>query len=138
MELTKNALLSPCPDDTALTASIKQKMCWVLNEKYKSPVIQVLLRNATILEARYSGPEESREGAIRESGSNTAGGNVDEHTATAPTKKMKLSYLQNRRAHLASKTLAPDRVQGDTMLTQFIQEDTLDAVCDPLMWWCNN
>ncbi|XP_053289312.1 E3 SUMO-protein ligase ZBED1-like [Pleuronectes platessa] len=165
MELIKDDLLSPGPDDTALTASIKQNMCRVLTEKYKSPAIQVLLRKATILDPRYRGsmeeaealddvkqqlvqelldiigPEESGEGASGESCSNAAGGNVDEPTATAPTKKMKLSdFLRNRRAHLTSQTQAsfPKRVQADTELTKFLQEDALDAACDPLMWWHDN
>jgi hypothetical protein len=131
LELIKDDLLSPGPDDTALTAGIKQNMCRVLTEKYKSPAIQVLLRKATILDPRYrgsmeeaealddvkqqlvqelldiQGPEEIREGASSESCSQAAGGNMGEPTATVPTKKKKLSdLLQNRKAHLPSQTQA--------------------------------
>ena len=61
LELIKDDLLSPGPDDTALTAGIKQNMCRVLTEKYKSPAIQVLLRKATILDPRYRGSMEEAE-----------------------------------------------------------------------------
>ena len=137
-------------------------MCRVLTEKYRSPAIQVLLRKATILDPRYrgsmeeagalddvkhqlvqelldiKGPEESGEGTSGESSSKAAGGNDDEATATAPTKKKKLSdLLQKRRAHLTSQTQGsfPTRVLADTELTKFLQEDALEASCDPLMWW---
>ncbi|XP_028444133.1 zinc finger BED domain-containing protein 1-like [Perca flavescens] len=164
LELIKDDLLSPGPDDTALTASIKQNMCRVLTEKYSSPAIQVLLRKATILDPRYRGsmeeagalddvkhqlvqelldlgPERSGEGTSGESCSKAAGGNKDEPTAAALTKKKRLSdLLQNRRAcHLSPARAAfPKRVQADAELTKFLQEDALDASCDPLMWWHDN
>ncbi|XP_078023585.1 E3 SUMO-protein ligase ZBED1-like [Epinephelus lanceolatus] len=114
LELIKGDLLSPGPDDTALTASIKQNICKVLTEKYSSPAIQVLLRKATILDPRYRGsmekadalddvkhqllqelqdlkePEGSGEGASGESCSKAAGGNEDEPPAAVPTKKKRL------------------------------------------------
>ena len=162
LDLIKDDLLSPGPDDTALTASIKQNMCRVLTEKYSSPAIQVLLRKATILDPRYRGSMEEAgalddakhqlveelldlgpegEGTSGESCSTTAEGNKDEPTAAAPTKKKRLSdLLQNRRAHLTSQAQAafPKRVQADAELTKFLQEDALDASCDPLMWWRDN
>ena len=147
LELIKDDLLSPGPDDTALTASIKERMCRVLTEKYKSPAIQVLLRKATILDPRYrgsmeeaealddvkqqlvqelldiQGPEEIREGASSESCSQAAGGNMGEPTAISQVRP-RLHYRK--------------RVQADTELTKFLQEDALDAACDPLMWWHDN
>lgn len=164
LELIKGDLLSPGPDDTALTASIKQHMCRVLTEKYSSPAIQVLLRKATILDPRYhgsmeeagalddikhqlvqelldlKGPEES-EGASGESCSKATGGNEDEPSAAISIKKKRLSdLLQNRRAHVTSQAQAafPKRVQADAELTKYLQEDALDASCDPLMWWRDN
>ena len=140
-------------------------MCRVLTEKYSSPAIQVLLRKATILGPKYrgsmeeagalnvvknqlvqelldiKGPEESGEGNSGESSSKAAGGNNHEPTATARTKKKRLSdLLQNRSAHLTSQTQAqfPTRVQADTELTKFLQEDACEASCDPLMWWKEN
>ena len=136
LELIKEDLLSPGPDDTAMTCN---DMCRVLTEKYRSPAIQVLLRKATILDPRYrgsmeeagalddvkhqlvqelldiKGPEESGEGTSGESSSKAAGGNDDEATATAPTKKKRLSDLQKRRAHLTSQTQGsfPTRVLAD-------------------------
>ncbi|KAM3834008.1 E3 SUMO-protein ligase ZBED1-like [Diretmus argenteus] len=61
LELIKGDLLSPGPDDNALTANIKQNMCRVLTEKYSSPAIQDLLRKATILDPRYRGSMEEAE-----------------------------------------------------------------------------
>ncbi|KAL7400446.1 hypothetical protein ABVT39_012391 [Epinephelus coioides] len=145
-----NATGADGPDDTALTASIKQNICRVLTEKYSSPAIQVLLRKATILDPRYRGsmekadalddvkhqlvqelldlkePEGSGEGASGESCSKAAGGNEDEPPAAVPTKKKRLSILlQNRRAHLTGQAQAavPKRVQADAELTKFLQED---------------
>ncbi len=164
LELIKDDLLSPGPDDTALTASIKQNMCRVLTEKYSSPAINVLLRKATILDPRYRGsmeeagalddvkhqlvqelldlgPEESGEGTSGESCSKATGGNEDEPTAAALTKKKRLSdLLQNRRARNLSQAHAafPKRVQTDAELTKFLQEDAIDASCDPLVWWHDN
>lgn len=162
LELIQDDLLSPGPDDTELTASIKQNMSRVLTEKYSSPAIQVLLRKATILDPRYRGSMEEAgalddakhqlveelldlgpegEGTSGESCSTAAEGNEDEPTADAPTKKKRLSdLLQNRRAHLTSQAQAafPKRVQADAELTKFLQEDALDASCDPLMWWHDN
>ena len=106
-------------------------MCRVLTEKCSSPAIQVLLRKATILDRSYSGsieeddvkhqlvqelvdikgPEESGEGTSGESCSKAL------TTATAPTKKKRLSdLLQNRKANLTSQTQASflTRVQVDT------------------------
>ncbi|KAM9456199.1 E3 SUMO-protein ligase ZBED1 [Clarias gariepinus] len=164
LELNKDDLLSPGPDDTALTASIKQNMCRVLTEKYSSPAINVLLRKATILDPRYRssmeeagalddvkhqlvqelldlGPEESGEGTSGESCSKATGGNEDEPTAAALTKKKRLSdLLQNRRARNLSQAQAafPKRVLADAELTKFLQEDAIDASCDPLVWWHDN
>lgn len=160
LELLKGDLLSLGPNDTALTVNVKQNMCRVLTEKYNSPAIQVLLRMATILDPRYRGtmeeaealddvkhqlvqelldlkePEASGEGTSGESCSTAAaGGNEDE--PPAHTKKKKLSHLlQNRRAHLTGQSQAavPKRVRADAELTKFLQEDTLDASSDPLMW----
>ncbi|KAF0027609.1 hypothetical protein F2P81_020350 [Scophthalmus maximus] len=118
--------------------------------------MQVLLRKATILDPRYcgsmeeeegalddfkhqlvqepldlKGPEESGEGTSGESCSKAAGGNEDEPTAAAPTKKKRLSdLLQNSQTQAAF----PKRVQPDAELNNFLQEDALDASCDPLMW----
>ncbi|KAK0137902.1 Rootletin [Merluccius polli] len=138
-------------------------MCRVLTEKYSSPAIQVLLRKATILDPRYHGtmeeaqalddvkhqfvqelldlkePVGSGEGTSGESCSTAAArGNADE--PPAPTKKTRLSDLQNRRAHLTghSQAAVPKRVQADAELTKFLQEDTFDASSDPLMWWRDN
>uniref|UniRef100_A0A673BN97 HAT C-terminal dimerisation domain-containing protein n=1 Tax=Sphaeramia orbicularis TaxID=375764 RepID=A0A673BN97_9TELE len=165
LELIKGDLLSPSPEDTALTASIKQNICRVLTEKYNSPAIQVILRKATLLDPRYRGsmeeadasddvkhqlvqelldlkePEGSGEGASGESCSTAAGGNEDEPPAALRPKKKRLSdLLQNRRAHLTGQAQAavPKRVQADAELTKFLQEDALDASCDPLMWWRDN
>ncbi|KAK5869211.1 hypothetical protein PBY51_010159 [Eleginops maclovinus] len=86
-------------------------MCRVLNEKYSSPAIQVLLRKATILDPSYRGnmeeaealddvkhqlvqelldleePEGSWEGVSGESCSKAAGGNEDESPAATSTKR---------------------------------------------------
>jgi len=165
LELIKGDLLSPGPDDTALTANIKQNMCRVLTEKYSSPAIQDLLRKATILDPRYRGsmeeaealddvkhqlvqelldlkePEGSGEGTSGEGCRAAAAGGNDEPPA-APTKKKRLSdLLQNRRAHhltVQAPAAVPKRVQADAELTKFLQEDALDASSDPLMWWRDN
>ena len=85
-------------------------------------------------------PEASREGTSDESCSTAAaGGNEDE--PPAHTKKKKLSdLLQNRQTHLTGQSQAavPKRVRADAELTKFLQEDTLDASSDPLMWWHDN
>ncbi|MEQ2245014.1 hypothetical protein ILYODFUR_023153 [Ilyodon furcidens] len=108
-------------------------MCRILTEKYSSPAIQVLLREATIFDPRYRDSmeeagalddvkhqivlEESGEDASGETCSKAANGNDHEPTAAAPTKKKKkkLSDLQNRRAYLTSQAQAtfPKRVQAD-------------------------
>ncbi|XP_032432377.1 zinc finger BED domain-containing protein 1-like [Xiphophorus hellerii] len=165
LELIKGDLLSPGPDDSTMTASIKQNVCKILTEKYSSPGIQNLLIKATILDPRYrgsmeeagslddvkhqlvqelldlKGPEVREEGASGEGSSQAAGGNKHESTADPPTKKKRLSdLLQNRRAELTVQTQAtyPKREQADAELTKFLQEDAIDASCDPLMWWCDN
>ncbi|XP_073319674.1 E3 SUMO-protein ligase ZBED1-like [Pagrus major] len=165
LELIKGDLLSPNPDDTTLTASIRQTICRVLTEKYNSPAIQVLLRKATILDPRYRGsmedaetleevkqqfvqelldleePEASGEGASGESCSKATGGDKNEPPTALPTKKMRLSdLLQNRRAHLAGQAqdAIPKRLKADAELTKFLQEGALDASCDPLVWWRDN
>uniref|UniRef100_M3ZUA0 HAT C-terminal dimerisation domain-containing protein n=1 Tax=Xiphophorus maculatus TaxID=8083 RepID=M3ZUA0_XIPMA len=87
------------------------------------------------------GPEVREEGASGEGSSQAAGGNKHESTADPPTKKKRLSdLLQNRRAELTVQTQAtyPKREQADAELTKFLQEDAIDASCDPLMWWCDN
>lgn len=62
--------------------------------------------------------------------------NEDEPTATATTKKKRLSDIKNRRGHLSqAQAPFPKREQADAELTKFLQEDVLDASCDPLMWW---
>lgn len=61
MELMKGDLLSPNPEDTTLTARIKENVCRVLTEKYGSPTTQVLLRKSTILDPRYRGSMEEAE-----------------------------------------------------------------------------
>lgn len=164
LELIKGDLLSPSPDDTGLTANVKENICRVLTEKYSSPAIQVLLKKATNLDPRYRGtmeeeealddvkhqlvqelldlkePEGGGEGTSGVSCSRpAAGGNEDE--LPAPTKKKRLSdLLQNRRVHLTGQAEAavPKRVQADAELTKFLQEDVLEASSDPLMWWRNN
>ncbi|KAA0722079.1 hypothetical protein E1301_Tti009173 [Triplophysa tibetana] len=84
------------------------------------------------------GPEESGEGTSGESCSKATGGNEDEPTAAALTKKKRLSdLLQNRRARNLSQAhhaAFPKRVQTDAELTKFLQEDAIDASCYLKNW----
>ncbi|XP_035994647.1 zinc finger BED domain-containing protein 1-like [Fundulus heteroclitus] len=165
LELINGDLLSSGPDDSTLTASIKNNISTILTGKYSSPAIQDLLTKATILDPRYRGsmeeagslddvkhqlvqelldlkePEVSEEGVSGEASSQAGGGTKDEPTAAPLTKKKRLSdLLQNRRAErtVQTQTTYPKREQADAELTKFLQEDAIDASCDPLMWWCDN
>lgn len=163
LELIKGKLLSPNPNDTTLTAKIKENMCRVLTEKYSPLEIQDLLRKATILDPRYRGSMEdaevlddvkrellqelldmmedrSGESASGEGCSKAAGGDDGSEAPAAPKKKRLSDLLQNRRAQLTSHQIqaVPKRVQADAELTKFLQEEALDVSSDPLMWWRDN
>lgn len=163
LELIKGKLLSPNPNDTTLTAKIKENMCRVMTEKYSPLEIQDLLRKATILDPRYRGSMEdaevlddvkrellqelldmmedrSGESASGEGCSKAAGGDDGSEAPAAPKKKRLSDLLQNRRAQLTSRQIqaVPKRVQADAELTKFLQEEALDVSSDPLMWWRDN
>ncbi|XP_046873195.1 E3 SUMO-protein ligase ZBED1-like [Hypomesus transpacificus] len=165
LELLQGELLSPDPNDTALTANIRQT-CKVLKTKYSPSEIQNLLTKATILDPRYRSTMEDaevlddvkekllqelldmneeelkRECASGENCDKAAGVSEGSESEPPATKKKRLcDLLQIRRTQLTShQTLAsvPKRVQADAELTKFLQEEAVDASSDPLMWWSDN
>jgi len=163
LELLKGELLSPDPNDTALTANIKANMCRVLKEKYSPPEIQNLLTKATMLDPRYHAEvlDDVKEKLLQElldmneeegkgecasgeaaGGNEAAGRNEGSESGPPASKKKRLcDLLQHRRnlfAHHQTQAPVPKRAQADVELTRFLQEEPVDASSDPLMWWRDN
>lgn len=53
LDLVREELLSPQPDESTLTTNIKKKMFSALDEKYNTTSLQGLLKKATFLDPRY-------------------------------------------------------------------------------------
>ncbi|KAJ8369464.1 hypothetical protein SKAU_G00094920 [Synaphobranchus kaupii] len=141
LHLLTGNLLSPSQSDTILTKNLKNKICSILEEKYRAPELQNLLNKAALLDPRYKGNggdcDETKDAILQEilhvredgeeggdqgrAGAST--GADDESTPPAP-KKMKLGELFKKRKGPSQTTApVPKRVRADTEMTRYLQEE---------------
>lgn len=148
LSLLTNDLLDPSPEDSELTKKLKVKMIAVLEDKYKDLEGGKMMSKATTLDPRYRNSceaEEIRDELIEEimqMPDNTQAEealDAGEGTSVAPptVKKMNLGQLLGKRKAKATIPI-PKRARADEELTRYLQEETIDANDDPLVWWRNN
>ncbi|XP_076591430.1 E3 SUMO-protein ligase ZBED1 [Chaetodon auriga] len=154
LKLLTEDVLKPSDEDTTLTSDIKQKMCSVLEEKYRPAALQKTLAKACLLDPRYRGnsfdddTEETKCALIEEildtegggSGASASAAAQQEssaQTAVPPAAKKKTlgDLLKSRTTTSAT---IPKRVRANTELTRYLLEDPIDSNADPLAWWRDN